>query len=153
MLNNYVFTTQGDWDSTTLTNNGEEVLANRLFIHLQMKPGDNLGNPGPGEIVAVVFTQDNPDEETGLFPGILTLDLPRHKIDIMNRDPNFAFEATRVSYQGIDVTPSVAEVFLEVDAIENVVQGRIALYQMDQKQGGFHLFNNREPAIETFAIL
>ena len=142
LLNNYVFSTQGDWDTTTLTNNGEEVLANRLFIHLRMRPGDKLGNPGPGEIVAVVFTQDNPDDECGLFPGIVTLDLPRHKIDIMNRDPNFEFEATRVSYQGIDVTPSVAEIFLEIDALQNVVQGSIGLYQ-----------NGRESDVETFAIL
>lgn len=142
MLNNYIFSTKGDWDSTILTNNGENVAANRLFIHLRMRPGDRLGNPGPGEIVAVVFTQDAPDEERGLFPGLVTLDLPGHKIEIMNRDPNFAFEATRVSYQGIDVTPSVAELFLEIDAIQNVVQGSIGLYQ-----------NGRETDVETFAIL
>ncbi len=142
LLNNYVFSTQGDWDTTTLTNNGEQVMASRLFVQYRALHGDNQGNPGAGEVTAVWFDQDNPEEEIGFFPGMLTIDVPRHKIEIVNRDPHFTFELTRIAYQGIEVTPSISEIFLEIDADKNVVQGWIGIYQ-----------THRNNDIETFTIL
>ena len=128
MLNNVVFTTKGDWDSTTLTNNDAEVLAERLFVHYQQQI-DRKGNRGEGDFTAYVNTQDAPTEDVGVFPGTLTLDVPNHRIVISNADPHFAFEETRIEYQDIDVTGSVSELHLEIDATKNIVQGYITLWQ------------------------
>lgn len=127
-LNNVVFTTQGDWDSTTLTNNGEEVPADRLFVHF-MQQIDRRGNRGEGDFTAYINTQESPDEDAGIFPGTLTIEVPNHAITISNTDPHFAFEETRITYQDIDVTESVSEFHLEVDSPKNVVQGYITLWQ------------------------
>lgn len=128
MFNNVVFTTQGDWDTTTLTNNNEEVLANRLFVHFQQQI-DRKGNRGEGEFTAIIRTQDNPDEDAGVFPGTLTVNVPNHVIVIHNTDPHFEFEQTRIEYQEIDVTESLSEFHLEIDSVENIVQGYITLWQ------------------------
>ncbi len=128
MLNNVDFATQGDWDSTTLTNNGQEVLANRLFVSFQQQI-DKKGNRGEGQFSAYVNTQEAPNEDTGIFPGTLSIDVPNHKIIIRNTDPHFAFESTRIEYQEIDVTDSVSELQLDVDSVQNVVQGYITLWQ------------------------
>jgi hypothetical protein len=128
MLNNVVFTTKGDWDSTMLTNNGQEVQANRIFVQFQQQI-DRKGNRGEGEFTAIVRTQETPDEDTGVFPGTLTVDVPNHKIIIENTDPHFAFEQTRITYQDIDMTESVSEFYLEIDGVQNIVQCYITLWQ------------------------
>jgi hypothetical protein len=128
MLNHVVFTTRGDWDSTTLTNNGAEVLANRLFVHFQQQI-DRKGNRGEGEFTAVINTQEEPNTDQGIFPGALTIDIPNHPVMIKNEDPHFAFENTRVLYQDLDVTDSLSEYHLEIDAVENVVSCYITLWQ------------------------
>ena len=73
---------------------------------------------------------------------MLTIDVPRHKIEMVNRDPRFEFESMRIAYQGIDMTPNIAEIFLEIDADKNVVQGWISIYQ-----------SKRDSDVETFMIL
>ena len=128
MYNNVIFTTKGDWDSTTLEANGEEVLANRLYVHFQQQI-DRRGNRGEGELTAIVNTQDNPSEDVGIFPGVLTIDVPNHKLEIRNTDPHFAFASTQVIYQEIDVTQSLSEFHLEIDGVQNIVQGYITLWQ------------------------
>lgn len=128
MFNNVVFTTKGDWDSTTLTNNDEEVRANRLFVQFQQQI-DRKGNRGEGELTAIINTENEPDVDTGIFPGTLTIDVPNHKIEIQNTDPHFAFASTHVIYQEIEVTESLSEFHLEVDGLQNIVQGYITLWQ------------------------
>jgi len=128
MMNSLVFATEGSWDSTTLMNNDEEVLASRLFVSLRRARGW-IGNDRGGEITAYVCTQDEPDDEQGIFPGSIEVRVPRHNILIINRDPHFAFENTQVYYQEIEVTMSVAEFYLEIDADQNIVQCYISLFQ------------------------
>lgn len=128
MLNNVVFATQGDWDSTTLTNNGEEVLANRLFVQFQQQI-DRRGARGEGAFTAIINTQDDPDVDNGIFPGTLTIAIPQNGVVIENTDPHFAFEATTVRFQDIDVTASLSEFYLEIDGPQNIVQCYITLWQ------------------------
>ena len=128
MMNSLVFETQGSWDTTTLFNNGEEVFADRLFVSLRRARGW-LGNDRGGELTAYVTLQDSPDEEIGIFPGSIEIKVPRHNLLIVNRDPHFAFESTQVYYQEIEVTMSMAELYLEIDADENIVQCYISLFQ------------------------
>ncbi|MFX8727433.1 hypothetical protein ABTM60_19085, partial [Acinetobacter baumannii] len=63
------------------------------------------------------------------FPGSLQIEVPRHKLNIVNRDPHFAFENTQVYYQEIEVTMQMAELYLEIDADQNIVQCYISLFQ------------------------
>ena len=128
MMNCLVFETQGSWDNTTLFNNSEEVFADRLFVSLKRARGW-LGNDQGGELTAYVTLQDSPDEEIGIFPGSLEIRVPRHNLLIVNRDPHFAFESTQIYYQEVEVTMSMAELYLEIDADENIVQCYISLFQ------------------------
>ncbi len=143
MMNSLVFATEGTWDTTTLFNNGEEVLATRLFVSLRRKRGW-VGNDQGGELTATLTLQDDPDEELGIFPGSLEIQVPRNNILIVNRDPHFAFESTQIYYQEIEVTMSVAELYLEIDADENITQCYVSLFQGHGIGSG---------AAETFTLL
>ena len=143
MMNSLVFATQGTWDTTTLFNNGEEVFATRLFVSLRRERGW-IGNDRGGDLTATVVLQDDPDEEVGIFPGSLEIQIPRNTVLIVNRDPHFAFESTQVYYQEIEVTMSVAEFYLEIDSDQNIVQCYISLFQGHGIGSG---------AAETFTLL
>lgn len=146
-MNNYVFSTGGDWDNTTLFNNGQEILAAQLYV--EMHAGrDDFNNPDRGgvydggTITAVVRTQDNPNFEMGIFPGRLEMNFPGHSIVIENTHPGFAFEFTRLSYNGRDVTGNIVDLLVNVNAIDNVVQAYITLYKA-------HWFGSDEVATYT----
>ena len=128
MMNSLVFETQGSWDTTTLFNNDEEVFAARLYVSLRRARGW-LGNDRGGEMTAYVTLQDDPDNEIGIFPGSIEIRVPRNNLLIINRDPHFAFENIQIFYQEIEVTMSVAELYLEIDADQNIVQCYISLFQ------------------------
>ena len=95
-MNNMVFSTGGDWDSTTLFNNGGEVMAAQLFVELGASR-DDFGNPYPGgisgggTITAIVRPQDDPQQQIGIFPGRLELNFPGNTLVIENVHPMFAF--------------------------------------------------------------
>lgn len=133
-MNHMVFNTGGDWDSTTLFNNNQEVLAAELYVDL--KTGRNeYGEPerggvaNSGEAVAYVRPQDDPEREIGIFPGRLEMSFPGHTIIIENTHPTFAFEFTRVWHNGRDVTHNVMEVFVDINAIDNDVKAYITLFK------------------------
>ena len=133
-MNHMVFNTGGDWDSTTLFNNNQEVLAAELLVDL--KTGRNeYGEPerggvgNSGEMVALVRPQDDPQREIGIFPGRLEMTFPGHAIVIENTHPTFAFEFTRVWYNGRDVTHNVMEVFVDINAVDNDVKAHITLFK------------------------
>lgn len=133
-MNNMVFNTGGDWDSTTLVNNGAEVMAAQLFVELHAGRNaygdpDRGGVYDGGEINAIVRPQDNPNNEIGIFPGRLEMNFPGHTIVIENSHPGFAFEATRVFYNGQDVTGHVMDIYVDINAVDNVVQAYITLYK------------------------
>ncbi|HLJ55122.1 MAG TPA: hypothetical protein VKT77_08775, partial [Chthonomonadaceae bacterium] len=95
-MNNVVFQTGGDWDSTTLQNNGEEVLASQLFVELHAGR-DDYGDPDRGgvmdggELTAIIRTQADPQTAEGVFPGRLEMVFPGHTVQIENTHPTFAF--------------------------------------------------------------
>jgi len=133
-MNNVVFATGGDWDNTTLENNGQEVLAAQLFVEL--KAGRNeFGDPDRGgvfdggEMTAIIRTQDDPDVPIGIFPGRLEMQFPGHSLVIENTHPTFAFEFTHVWYNGRDVTNKIMDVYVDVNAVDNVVQAYVTLYK------------------------
>jgi len=133
-MNNVVFQTGGDWDSTTLANNGQEVLAAQLFIELRAGR-DDFGDPDRGgvfdggEMTAIIRTQDDPDTPVGIFPGRIELTFPGHSLQIENTHPTFAFEFTRVWFNGRDVTDKIVDLYVDINAVDNVVQAYVVLYK------------------------
>jgi len=133
-VNSMIFNTGGDWDSTTLFNNGQEVLASQLYVEIHAGR-DGWGDPNRGgiyaggDINAIVRTQDDPDNQIGIFPGRLEMDFPGHSLIIENTHPMFAFEFTRVTYNGTDVTGNVVDLLVNIDADNNIVQANITLYK------------------------
>ena len=132
-MNNMIFSTGGDWDSTTLYNNGQELPADRLFVEL-VAGRDEYGNPASGgirlggEITAIV----NPQGETtefGIFPGRLEMTFPGHTIVMENNHPAFQFEFTRVTYNGCDVTDHIMDVTVDIDSVNNNVKAFLTLFK------------------------
>ena len=133
-MNDVVFNTGGDWDSTTLYNNGAEVQANRLFV--DMKAGrDDFGEPSQGGVAiggqttACINTQAEPDTQVPIFPGRLVIRVPRHEVVIENTHPQFLFETTQVWLDQQDITENVMDVHLDVDAGNNNVEGYVTVYK------------------------
>ncbi|HLK59255.1 MAG TPA: hypothetical protein VKU00_22035 [Chthonomonadaceae bacterium] len=133
-MNNMVFSTGGDWDSTTLYNNGMEVLATQLFVEIHAGRdgyGDETagGISAGGEITAIVRPQANPMDQLGIFPGRLEMNFPNDTMVIENTHPMFAFEYTRVWFNGVEATNNVVDIYVDINAADNVVQGYITLYK------------------------
>lgn len=132
-MNYFIFSTGGDWDSTSLYNNGQEFLANQLYISLStgrdldgspMRGG--LGNGG--SMTAYVLPQEDNAGEFAIFPGKIDLEVPTHKVTVENTSPQFAIEFTRVWLDGNDVTDQVVDLEINVDAVNNQVSGYITIY-------------------------
>jgi hypothetical protein len=148
-MNNLVFSTGGDWDSTTLFNDGQEVMAAQMYVELHAGrdiDGD-LGSGGVslgGDMTAIIRPQDNPQQEVGIFPGRLQMTFPGHELVIENTHPAFAFEFTQIWYQGHDVSNNVVDLLVDIDAVNNNVKAYITIYKP-------HWFGSDEVA--TYNIL
>ncbi len=133
-MNIVTFQTGGDWDTTTLTLNGQDWPAEKLQVSLQAGR-DADGEPvrggisAGGDISAQVYPQDNPGSPVGIFPGRLQIIFPGHDLIIENTHPGFAFEATTVLYNGRDVTDGIVEAVVDIDAEQNQVQAYITIYK------------------------
>ena len=132
--NYFIFTTGGDWDSTTLYNNGDEYLADKLSIELKTAR-DDMGNPTRGGIAnggtmaAFVSPQNSNGQQEGIFPGKIELEFPLHKLTVVNDTPNFMIEATQILLDGADVTNQIIDLVIDIDAVNNDVQGYLLLYK------------------------
>jgi hypothetical protein len=146
-MNDVVFSTGGDWDSTKLFNNNQEVMANRLYV--DMVTGRNeFGDPDAGgisnggEITAYIETQDAAGDQTPIFPGRLVIRVPNHEVVIENKHPQFIFESTIVWVDQQDVSNNLLDLRLDIDAVNNNVQGYVSLYKS-------HFFSSDEVATIT----
>ncbi len=146
-MNDVVFKTGGDWDSTTLYNNGQEVPANLLFVEASCGRNE-FGDPDAGgvslggEITAYITTQAAPDQQMPIFPGRLVIRVPNHEVVVENKHPQFVFEVTQVWLDQQDVTNNLLDIHLEVDAANNNVNGYITLFRS-------HFFSADEVATVT----
>ena len=133
-MNDMIFQTGGDWSSTTLYNNGSEVPAAELFVELRAGR-DEYDNPVQGGIyngtalTAIVRPQDNPSAALDVLPGKLTLTFPGHTVVVENTHPLAAPEATRVWYNGQEITIRVVDVYVDVDAENDTVKAFVSVYK------------------------
>jgi hypothetical protein len=133
-MNEMTFQTGGDWPSSTLYNNGQEVAAAQLFVELSAGR-DDWGNPVQGgiydgtDLTAIVRPQDNPDFPVDILPGRLTIEFPGHSIVIENYHPMVELDATRVWYNGDDITNRVVDIYVDVNAVDDVVKAFVTVYK------------------------
>ena len=133
-MNYFIFNTGGDWDSTTLYRNGDEFLADRLFLSLETGR-DEFGNPrrggleNGGEMSAYALPQGQ-DAEFALFPGKIDLEFPTHKVTIENNSPNFAIEFTRIWLDNVDVTLQMMELQVDINPVDNQVSAYLTLFKL-----------------------
>ena len=133
-MNDMTFQTGGDWSSTTLYNNGVEVPAAQLFVELRAGR-DEYDNPIRGgiydgtDLTAIVRPQDNPDNALDILPGKLTLTFPGHAIVLENYHPLVTPEATRVWYNGQEITNRVVDVYVDVNAQDDAVKAFVSVYK------------------------
>ena len=148
-MNDMTFQTGGDWDSTTLYNNGQEVEAAQLFIELRAGR-DEWDNPMRGgiydgtELTAIVRPQANPDYPVDILPGRITLTFPGHTIVVENYHPMVELTATRVYYNGQEITDRVIDVYIDVNATDDAVKAFVSLYKS-------HFFRTDE--VMTYTIV
>jgi hypothetical protein len=130
----FIFNTGGDWDSTTLFLNGDEFPADQLYISVQTVR-DDFGNyirgglANGGEIEAYINPQDPSAGQAAIFPGRIDLEFPTHKVTIENQSPQFAIELTSIVLDGQEVSNEIAEMVVNIDAINNEVSAYLTLYR------------------------
>jgi hypothetical protein len=133
-MNDMTFQTGGEWSSTTLYNSGAEVLAAQLFVEVRAGR-DEWDNPIRGgiydgtDLTAVVRPQQNPEAAWDILPGKLTLTFPGHTLVLENFHPLAEPQATRVWYNNQDITDRVVDVYVDVNALDDVVKAFVTVYK------------------------
>ncbi|GAB4455458.1 MAG: hypothetical protein OHK0029_11610 [Armatimonadaceae bacterium] len=133
-MNDLVFRTNGTWDGTTLFNNGMEVMAAQLFVELRAGR-DEWGEPVDGgifegaELTALVRPQDDPYDPWDIFPGRVTLSFPGYHIVIENYHPAVYLQNTRVFLNDENISERVIDVYVDVNALDDVVSAYITVYK------------------------
>ncbi len=142
MANNYLFITDKTWDGTNLYNHGEEVPAAQLFLHYRVERNvfDRIDGGGAEAFVVPMYVNGDGDQvilpRQGIFPGILDIQISGVSgqgvgtdIRVECNSPFFTFEDTRVFYEGVEVTETIVELFLDINYPDNVVQGFISFFK------------------------
>lgn len=141
-LNDFAFSTGGNWDSTFVLYNGQNWDAARGFnVELRVFQ-ENEGDGGVDEggtitgEVTMVDPSINPDDYPNplamptvvapIFPGRISFSvLGQPTIVFENSDPDFEFLQTVVTMDGLDITDRIVSARFVVDAINDVVEGWI----------------------------
>ncbi len=133
-MNDMVFRTGGDWDSTTLFNNGFEVMAAQLFVELRAGR-DEYDEPVRGgiyegtDLTALVRPQENPDAPYDVLPGRLTLIFPAGQVVLENAHPGVYLDQTRVFLNGDDITDRIVDLYVDINAVDDVVSAWLTIYK------------------------
>ena len=133
-MNYFIFSTGGDWDTTSLFLNGEEFPANKLFLKFETGR-DFDGDPrrggleNGGEATCFAVPQQAGAGEWAIFPGKIDLEFPTHRVTIENNSPTFAIENTKVLLDNEDVSHQLLDLEIEFDAIENRASAYLTLFK------------------------
>ena len=148
-MNDFVFRTGGDWDSTTLDNNGVEVLAAQMFVELQAGR-DEFGEPIGGgvfdgaNLTAIIRPEEDPEQPFDILPGRLTMECPGYTVILENVHPGMYLNQTRVWLNGDEVTNRVVDLYVDINAVDDVVTAWMTVYKS-------HWFRRDE--VITYTIL
>lgn len=143
-MNNAVLNATGDWDTTSLYNNDQEVSALEFHLEINAGQGDGYGNVSGGgivagsEIVAYVREVDTPSEQFPIFPGRIEMTTPNGQVIVENNSVAGvnAPDATTVFYQGaatngqmFNVTRGVISLLVNINYDTNIQEVRLSLYK------------------------
>jgi len=146
MMNNLTFTTQGSWETTTLTRNGEQVAARAIYLKLtsvDFNEGDDGGTDSgiivdEARVVIPRVSQDEVDDaidrgnfdlayslcsDEDIFPGLIEFITPSTAFRVELTDPTMNSDNFRFFMEGIDITDDICEVEFNIDSINNTVSG------------------------------
>lgn len=133
-MTDLVFVTGGDWDSTTLHNNGFELAAQQLLVEIRAGR-DEFDEPIDGgiwegcDMTAFVRPMDNPQVPFDALPGRITLRFPFHEVVVENITPFVDARGTRVFLDGRDVSDQLVDLVVNIDAGNDMVEAVISVYR------------------------
>lgn len=133
-MNDVLFRTGGDWDSTTLHNQGYEVPAAQMRVELRAGR-DEWDEPTAGgiregaDLAAYIRPQDSPERPYDILPGRLTLEFPGYTVVLENSHPRVETEYTRVWLNGEEVTERIVDLYVDINAIDDVAEAWLSLYK------------------------
>jgi hypothetical protein len=133
-MNDFIFRTGGDWDSTTLFNNGFEVPAAQLFIELSAGR-DEYGDPVHGGIyegadfTALIRPAEDPENPYDIMPGRISLEFPGYSVIIENYNPAMYLEATKIFLNGDNITDRIVDLYIDINAHDDVVSAYVTVYK------------------------
>lgn len=133
-MNEIIFRTGGDWDSTTLHSNGYEVAAAQLYVELRAGR-DEWGDPVHGgifegaDLTAIIRPAEDPMNPFDVFPGRLTMEFPGYSLVLENLHPEVYLNHLTVWLNGDDITNRVIDLVVDINAVDNVVSAYVSVYK------------------------
>ena len=133
-MNDLVFRTGGDWDSTTLFESGNEVAADRLYVELRAGRNDN-GDPMNGgvqdgsDFTAYVAPSDNPEQPWDVFPGRLMLVFPEYQVVLENTHPEGDLNYLHIWLNNDEITNKVVDLVVDINAPEDSASGFVTVFK------------------------
>lgn len=120
-MNHWVLNTNGCWEDTILTNNGEEVPATKFFLEIECGrdfSGDPVygGVAQDGQMTGLVRLQDGAFPEIPLFPGVVEIILPGNHLVVENLShTELCVPTTVVQHDGVQVECSLLLLSINLD--------------------------------------
>jgi hypothetical protein len=134
LRNEIIFRTGGDWDNTTLFNNGYEIAAAQLYVELRAGR-DDWGDEVHGgiwegaDLTALIRPADDPDMPFDVFPGRISMEFPGYTIIMENHHPMVDMRHLHVWFNGEDITDRVVDIVVDINAVDNFVQAYASVYK------------------------
>ena len=134
MRNEIIFRTGGDWDNTTLFNNGYEIAAAQLYVELRAGRDDSGDEVRGGiwegaDLTALIRPADDPDAPFDIFPGRISMEFPGYTIIMENQHPMVDIRHLQIWLNGEDITDRVVDIVVDVNAVDNFVQAFASVYK------------------------
>ncbi|WP_395146426.1 hypothetical protein [Armatimonas sp.] len=134
MRNEILFSTGGDWDSTSLMSNGYAIEAAQLYIELSAGR-DDWGDEVQGgiwegaDLTAMIRPAEDPMAPIDIFPGRISMEFPGYTIVMENQHPMVDMRHLRVWLNGEDITDRVVDVVVDINAVDSFVQAYVSVYK------------------------
>lgn len=128
-MNNWKFHFGRTWDDTSLHDlscNPPMLIEYVHHIYVRLKTYDEAGGLDGGfDIDSFNRDQMNLALQAPLFPGIIEFDsaIGTPALRLENPDPQGNPEYLRVFLEGIDISDNIREIYINVDADANIVDG------------------------------
>jgi hypothetical protein len=134
LRNEFIFSTGGDWDTTSLTSGGYSIEAAQLYVELRAGR-DDWGDEVEGgiwegaELTALIRPAEDPMAPYDIFPGRITMEFPGYTIIMENQHPMVDMRHLRIWFNGEDITDRVVDIVVDINAVDSFVQAYASVYK------------------------